>query len=339
MLLTCLLIRAQDNTINKTEKDYHYLKQTLNKETTNLEKDTAKIKILHPASLPNWLANLPPSDENVSYALGISDPGMDEESAFKLAEIRAKSVIGLLTHPRITSMIDNFSNEESNSRSDEFATKYENIFSIETNLATTTNCFEITSRYFTSFGEAVVLMKYNHEISSPCLSDTTKVTVNTYQVERQKSDKFEIEDRYEIKGFQKTGNDTLETCSFSYSYKSLNNLVEIESSFGTNVLQFPYASFRYLETTDSLPPVANENLFRKLNYGLWKAYIETLTKKITLLSHALSGDIKQVGDDYSKQNKNLSREISESNPSFKINYIQISNNCLAIDVDHLNKPK
>jgi hypothetical protein len=337
--MICLLIRAQDNTINNTEKEYHYLQQTLNKETTNHEKDTTNLKILHPASLPSWLASLPPSDENISYALGISDPGMDEESAFKLAESRAKSVIGLLTHPRITSMIDNFSNEEYNTRSDEFVTKYENIFNIETNLASTANNFEIVNQYFTSFGEAVVLMKYNHGASAPELYDTTRVMVNTYQVERQKSDKYEIEDRYEIEGFMKTGNDSLDNLSFSYSYKSLNNLVEIESRFGYEVLPFPYANFRYMETSDSLSTIISENLTRKLNYGLWKAYIETLTKKIALLSHALSGNIKQVGDDYSSQNKNLSREISESNPSFKINCIQISNNCITIDVDYLNKPK
>jgi len=337
--MTCLLIHAQDNTVNKTEKEYQYLKQTLNKETADIESDTTCLKILHPASLPDWFSSIPPSDYSVLYALGISDPGMDQESAYKLAELRAKSVIGLLIHPRITSMIDNFSNEEYHTTSDEFVTKYENVFSMETNMASTTHSFEIANQYLTSFGEAVVLMKYNHDESRPELYDTMSVMVNTYQVERQKTDKYEIEERYEIRGFMKTGKDSLDYPFFLYSYKSLNNLIEIESRFGNEVLTFPYANFRYLETSDSLYPIMNENLIRKLNYGLWKAYIEILTKKISLLSHTLSGNIKQVGDDYSSQNKNLSREISESNPSFKINYVRISNNCITIDVDYLNKPK
>jgi hypothetical protein len=336
LLLNYYLLEAQDNSVSKTGKDYQYLQKTLNKETDKVAKDSAGVKILHPASLPSWMTEIPQSEMGVSYALGISDPGMDEKSAQQLAELRARSVIALLRQPLITTVIDNFANEQSSARTDGYVTKYETLYKVDASLKASSGNFEMISQYFTSFGECITLMKFSSIEDGAETGDSVYAGISTYQVERQKQNKSEIENRFEMEVSSTYTPDSIRL--FNYSYKSMNDLAEIESRFADQKLNFPYSSFRYQGSLDSLDTGSEMNLAYKLNYGLWKAYISTLVQKMTLLSHTLSGVIKQVGDDYESQNTNLSREISEASLSFRINQINIVNNCLIIDMDYLNKP-
>ncbi len=130
------VLLAQNSSTDKTEKDYREFKETLEKETEKLEQDTAKsnFQVLHPASLPEWLFNLPVSTSNTLYVLGISDPGMEEEKAFQLAELRAKAIIPVFFQSKVTFIIDNYSNERIDENRDEFTTRYENLFSIVSTL-------------------------------------------------------------------------------------------------------------------------------------------------------------------------------------------------------------
>jgi hypothetical protein len=332
-----VVVFAQISPVSDTEADYHQFNQIFIKETEKSGSDSGGIKILHPSSLPGWLYQFPASGIGISYALGISDPGMDTSVGFQLAVLRAKAVFAILHQSRVTSIIDNFSNEESQSRTDDFITKYENLYNIESSFIVGNTQFEIINRHFTSFGEAIVLMKFTEKPDEEAIADTIRVLATAYQVERQKQNTFESEDRYEISLnllslVNNTGQD-----GFHYLFKSVNNLVEIESSFGSGKHNFPYTVFRYTDNTDSSAPVPEHLNFQKLNYGLWKSYFQLVIQKIALLSHPLSGNLKQVGDEYTSRNQNLSREITEALPSFIIKRICIRDNCLAMDLDYSHK--
>ena len=193
IILIPFALSAQNNSNGKTTKDYRNFKETLEKEIENNEQDTAqsKFQVLHPVKLPDWIFNLPASDRNTIYSIGISDPGMEEEKAFKLAELRAKVILSALIHSKVTFIIDNYSNERVADNRDEFTTRYENLFSILSSFSATASNFEIINEYFTSFGEAIVLLKHNRKISND-LADHIQLEINSYEVERQKYNKFEI---------------------------------------------------------------------------------------------------------------------------------------------------
>lgn len=327
---------AQVNS-HKTHSDYQEFNKILIKETSEKSTDSSGLKILRPSVLPNWICAFPGSDGKQVYALGISDPGMDEAEGFQLACLRAKTIIAVLQHPRIAGMTDNFTNEETESRTDEFVTKYENLYNIESLVTISEINFEVINRHHTAFGETIVLMRFTTGDSDPC-TDTLFVQASAYEVERQKMNFFESEDRYEISGKYSHKTDSNILNNFCYSFKSLNNLVEIESIVGAKSHRFPYAVFRYaVAGGDTLKAPAVDYTFQKLNYGLWKTYFQSVIERIALLSQPLSGNLKRVTDDYSQRNQNLSRELSESQPSFLIRDIQIRNNCLALELDYLNK--
>ena len=338
IIIICSNILAQNtNNINQTEKDYKKFHETLREEIQSANQDTANLSdeyVLHPAHLPDWFCQMPKSDQQTKYAIGISDPGMEEDNAFKLAELRAKSILSLLLQPAVTGITDNFSNERIKANADEFTTKYVNYFRILSKLSVHQENFEIVERFFTSFNEAIVLLKYNKSVPLTDVTDSIIVVVDVYQAERQKYNKFEMEEKYEI-----TGKFINDTCveNFYYSFQALNNLFEITSNFNKEEIKFPYMNFRYQGQNQGQSFEFNNSAGNKLNYGLWKSFMETILQEIIIMSQYGSVAIKQVGDDFTSINQNLSREISEASLSFKINSIEINNNRLSVNMDYLNK--
>ncbi|MCD4664529.1 MAG: hypothetical protein K8R68_04595 [Bacteroidales bacterium] len=332
---------AQVNSTNQTEKDYQKFKETLQEEVSEMAMDSTKSSgiVLHPASLPKWLFELPASNQNIMYSVGISDPGMTKEEALLLAELRAKTIISLLIYPKVSSLIDNFSNENSNQQADEFVTKYENLFNVLSSMASSKNNFNTVRQYFTSFNEAVVLLEFINVQKFEGVVDSIKLEVDAYQVERQKYNSFEMEEKIEINGSLKSNGDSISFNDYSYITQSLNNLFEIKSLYNSKNIKFPQLYFRYQGQEDKQVGEFESSGSKKLNYGLWKAYIESLLQNIFILSQPFSGEIQQVGDSYSSKTQSLSREISKANPSFKINSININNNQLSVDVEYLNKTK
>ncbi len=331
------VLLAQNSSTNKTEKDYREFKETLEKETEKLEQDTAKsnFQVLHPASLPEWLFNLPVSTSNTLYVLGISDPGMEEEKAFQLAELRAKAIIAVFFKSKVTFIIDNYSNERIDENRDEFTTRYENLFSIVSTLSDSHSNFEIVNKEYTSFGEAIVLLKFSPRITKE-KPDQIKLEINSYEVERQKYNTFEIEEKFDITGSLIEAVNDSSKSNFYYSFHSLNNLFEISSKYMDEEYQFPYYSFKYQGQSTDDKSIFETSINNKLNYGIWKAYIETLVQKIFNMSLVFAVDIKRVGDDYSSKTQNFSREVSEANMSFRLNKFYIYNNRLSLELEYLD---
>lgn len=330
VLIFCL------SSYGQTEKDYRKFKETLHEETKDTGQNSSQISpaILHPVKLPQWVFNVPESTPNIIYSIGISDPGMEKEQAIEQAISRAKVIAAAFSQSKITFIIDNYSNEKRVQDSDDFYTRYENLFSIKTSATADQSDFKLINKCFNSFNEAIVLLKLN--LKSVQSSDSLLLEINSYDAERQKFNKFELVDKFELNSTEKFKTDTL--CNTYYSFQSLNNLFEIKSIINGTEYMFPYLNFRYQGNSDSSSAFYDSNISTKLNYGLWKAYIETLVQNIFMLSQVYSVKVSQVGDDYKAQNQSFTREVSEAILSFKINRVQVSNNRLSVELDYLNKP-
>jgi hypothetical protein len=331
------VIFSQENNVNPIDKDFRKFQEALQKETQTETQDTiVRQPVLPPASLPGWLFEIPASNQKQIFTIGISDPGMQEDKAFELAHLRARSVIALLLHPKITGITDNYSKEYTSGSSDKFTTKYENLFRISSNLIVLENNIEQIEGFYTAFGEAIVLLKYNLT-GADLISDSVVIVTEVYQVERQKNNSFETEEKIGLNYRSGITGDTSMDQGYSYSIHTLNNLLEINSEWNGEDILFPYFKFRYLGNLEKDLPDSDNNLSARLNYGLWKTYIEILIQKILMLSQSYSVAVKQVGDNQVSENKTLSREISEADPSFTITGMRIVNNYLSLDVDYLNQ--
>ncbi len=160
--------------------------------------------------------------------------------------------------------------------------------------------------------------------------------INSYEVERQKYNTFEIEEKFDLTGSLIEAVNDSSKSNFYYSFHSLNNLFEISSKYMDEEYQFPYYSFKYQGQSTDDKSIFETSINNKLNYGIWKAYIETLVQKIFNMSLAFAVDIKRVGDDYSSKTQNFSREVSEANMSFRLNKFYIYNNRLSLELEYLD---
>lgn len=326
LFIICIFIPAallsQDKNVKPVGKDYHAFQETLTDEINKAENDPdqATKNILHPAVLPEFFLQFPLSDQNTLYAMGISDPGMEQAEAFQLAELRAKSLLSMLCNSELKVLADHFIDERSSSDESDFATKYSNLYQVGASMMIDTSRFHIEESHFTSFGEAIVLANYS--LNGPGTA-RIKTIANVFQVERQKQNVFETEEKYEVQS-SLTGQG--EKSGYSYNIHSYNNLFEITSHFNDHPLSFPYYNFRYTMGDNPSAENLQVNFSSKLNYGLWKSFIEVFLQELYFLSQNPDIYISQVGNNYAGETKNLSRETLHLLHSVKIEKIQVVNN-------------
>ena len=291
----------------------------------------------HPASLPEWLSNIPESNINTIYTVGISDPGMEASEALQLAVLRAKIISALLIQPKISSITDNYSTEKQSTTSDQFTTKYVNYYRILASLNGSPGQFELIDQYVTSFNETIVLMKYYNSIAHGSVVDSVMLKIDYYQAERQRKNRFEFEEKCEVYGLSKQNNSDEEINLFYYYFRAVNQFYEIVSRYNGEDLDFPRNIFRYQGLAGSdMKKEDNLNFSYKLTYGLWKAYLEALLQSFTVANVNSGISVGSLGDTYSSTMHNLSREVSESDPVFRIKGFEVNNNRLSVILNRMN---
>ncbi len=340
LIICCYDITAQEITTTRVDDDYQHFREIYNQEFTNSDSSVIPNRItIHPASLADWLSNLPNSDENTIYTIGISDPGMMVDEAIELATLRAKIISALLLQPHISCIIDNYTTEGNGQSSDHFVTKYVNYYRMQSSLIGGPEQFQLINHFYTSFKEAVVLIKY--EPSTPIIDvvDSVLLKIDVYQAERQQRNRFEFEEKCEVYGLSKQNNGAEEIDIFYYFYRSVNQFYEIVSRYNGVELDFPQSIFRYqgLASINLLSDV-NEVSY-KLTNGLWKAYLQSLIQSYTQTVVNPDVEISQVGDNYSSSSQNLSRELVIAAPAFRIKGIRVNNNRLSVllNIDEVNQ--
>ena len=73
----------------------------------------------------------------------------------------------------------------------------------------------------------------------------------------------------------------------------------------------------------------------KLNYGLWKSFLEVFLQELYFLSQNPDVSVKQVGDQYTNQTRNLARETAKMQNPVELRNLYITNNRIAMKLDIL----
>lgn len=332
LLLTIpLFLQAQNSGIPESQVfDYHHFKKVLETETgvvANTNKEGFE-PVLHPVILPDSLQYFPEARKNEVIGLGISDPGMEKEPAYQLALERAIAVTAVLTGAGIKSLVDNYSSETDRKNTEEFVTKYLNYFQINAAKSLDTNRIRIVWEYRTPFDETIVLTAYTP--GDPETGIAINVEAEVYQVERQRGKSFWAEERIGLISRLSSHSDTTPT---EYAIYARNNLLEIVSKPKGQQIEFPYRNFRYTMGKDSSE--LNSGFSSRLNYGLWKSFLELFLQQAYLSAQQTDIHIKQVGDSYADKTQHLSREIYTNAPVFAIRGIRIYDNHLSIHFNQL----
>lgn len=326
----CYPIAAQESVLNKVEDDYRHFREVYNSEFKEPDSSFMLEKIsVHPASLEGWLSNIPASNKNTVFTIGISDPGMKEDEAIELAILRAKIVSALLLQSKISSITDNYSNEVPGDR-ERFVTKYATYYRLQAALVGGVEQFELVNHFFTSFNESVVLLKHNLSVSPETDVDSILLKIDLYNSERQQRNRFELEEKCEVYGVSKQNGNVDEISIFYYFYRSVNQYYEIVSRYNGAELNFPPNIFRYQSLENKHPQLDGADVTYKLTNGMWKAFLQSLLQSYTQTVDCSDIDIGQVSDNYSSLNQNLTREVVMTTPAFRIKGIRVNNNRLSV---------
>lgn len=337
-MLVSLRPIAQNVAGDQIDRDYHQFRKVFNREVTSSDtSDVSNNIAIHPASLPEWLSILPSENSGSLISVGISDPGMAQEPAIELATLRAKMIAALLLKPQIKSITDNYSIDRSASRNKRFANKYLTYYRLLAGINSSPKQFETVYEGMTSFGEAIVVLKFNPSLPVMEDSDSLMLKVEMYQAERQKQSNVEFEEKCEVYGLSKNNNRDDQYDIFYYLFHAVNQFYEVVSRYNGETFEFPIAVFRYqnlnsAEINENYPVVAI-----KLTNGLWKSFLVSLVQQMVLLTEGSDVYVKQVGDQYKSSSQNLSRELAAINPQLTLRGLRVVNNQLSVILNTVNQ--
>lgn len=334
LLISLIIISNYGFSQNK--KNYKKFREEFSKEfndseeNNNTRRDTKNI--FQKIDLPEWFFNPTQSNDSIIYAIGISDPEMNKDKAFSLAEMRAKAITAFSYNSNIKGLSDNYSNEKKLKHSDTYSTLFGDFYNIKSKLNFDTSAFKIEKTYFTDYNEAIVLSSYTFKNNHSLKNDTVNFFAEIFNIKKKAKRNHQIKALIKINSEIKSPiKDT--TKYFSYKIKSLGESNKIYSAFAGEEHIIKNNNYRYKNSENPENKEIDKYITHSLSNGLWNAYISVLMQNILFSLENYKVKIKNLNDNYNKKNQNITRQILEKNISTKIQKIIIKNNKLIIKVD------
>lgn len=310
--------------------DEQLFKKTYWKEQDELSKDRQYKKpngeqySIGVSDLPDWFWNIPQSDHETRYAIGISDPLMhDTLTARQLAIDRALMQFGMMESTKFTGVSDLYDKNLQN--------KYEELCQIQSE-ATIRGSYTIADSFNTRFGEKIYLLKFWNRSS-----DTLSI--------RNLIQKYKSYSKIEM-GWYSIGKTeyTVRIGARKYYYGLVedNNKTEIVSVSNGDSIQ----AYNYMYEYTLAPEKADKNLYSILKLygrGLWWGYFQAFTNCLQWTISNKTSKIKRMDEIKSDGNGTilnnaLSRSIEKDCVCFSISGIKTKHGHIEMDFNiHSNK--
>jgi uncharacterized protein YkuJ len=286
--------------------------------------------------LPDWAEDLPYTSKNTIFAIGISDPRMqDTVLAKEIAEHRAISMAVLFNESKVYYASDYFEKKSEEYRWFVMKEDIEELGKIEASGYVDRSNFQTISSYFNKNGETMVLIKYfpDNEKSSNFF-----VTGEYYRQDFELSNTRAHETVRNIllktKWCEKNDSDTIFT---SFQMTNYNNNITTEILFGDEEINPPGFFYHYESSIPDSFNLVNYNTSVSLLKGLWIAYIDSFMQSILKISKNYSSKMETVQDGY-RVNRNdgitettqesLARSVCKNTLSFVYGGMGINKNAL-----------
>jgi hypothetical protein len=316
------------NAQSKEEFEKIFIKETEGK-GHNIElgsfKNVSRLSY-YPDTLPSWFFSPPQSTADYIYSIGISDPDQTPEEATLQAIYRAKSMAVLLNKAQIQYFRDVYTTEYQEGKQTNYRQRFDTYFKISATGSADSSSFSIIDQHFTRYNEAIVLIRYSfssHEIRDAMPMMSTLGTV--LYIEAQVGEAFEPQAEYEIISALRVPNSTLITAQFTYREKG--NRFLVISEFMDKDMDFPLFIYKYSNPSWSpnTQPLVSYN-------GLWSFFTQEFLRHLTLTTEQSSIKIKTLGEQYSPQMSNLSREVAIKTAKMFINGIEFGEDSIGFNI-------
>lgn len=282
--------------------------QELSEETSQLRKEQFSMGV---SELPVWFWNLPVATDKLSYAIGISDPEMeDKHKATNQAFYRALMQFNLMNETKLSGISDLYNKDVQN--------KYEEIFRFLGNSKIQGNCL-ITDSFQTKFGETVLLVNLDKTSNKTMHLQTDIQTYKSYS-------KVEIGWCNSEQTNCVVKNDSI---FFYYEYLQADDCCAISSVYNNDTIQIP--AYQYVYRAEGANVIDSSTvtdttiqLYRK---GLWLGYLQSFINNLQMLTANLYSRLKAMNELYKdssgRDNTNsIMRNIVNDSITFSIKRIR-----------------
>jgi hypothetical protein len=330
--------QTQEETQKRIHDHYSGFKAEFEKEfglndTADLNTPPSNIhRVFFKTKLPDWVLDFPDSDEPIIYGIGISEPGMTKDSAFRLATLRAKAILCLLNETNISGLTDYYISEKNLDDGNIISSTYREFYKIVSSLTVNQSDFTIVNDTFTANNEAIILLSLRP--GSELTEDS--LTIRTYSevsgTHNKKNNKYSTTARMELTAGE-LGPDKKATNYFQYIVKKYNKKAKIISNYSGATISCNTDAMTYQTNFISSEEGESFDLSYTLQKGLWFAFSSVLLE--TLVVNYNDTNAKQSGlyDQYNELSQNLNRTLSRKNISLRLKGLLIENNNLRIKTE------
>ncbi|MDY0076266.1 MAG: hypothetical protein RBR87_03235 [Bacteroidales bacterium] len=323
---------------NQTDPHYSKFKSRFEKKMSlqdiaDLEPPPSNIShVFLQTELPQWVFNLPSSNQNVIFTLGISDPGMTADSARLLAILRAKAILAIMNHSKVSGLTDYYISEKDLKSGEVLSSVYQEFNKIISDFTFNVTGFTIEKEAFTNHGEHIILASLNTAPQTSNDSVTIKSLAEVSVSYIKRNNKHSTTSRTELMGDEKEKSKNLNN-SFYYLVKHSNKQIKILSNFNEREVTNFGEIMTYKTPTNQVSINDPSRLSCTLQHGLWHAFSYLILKKVVLDFQDSNIYISSLSDNYTQIKQNINRVLNQKEVSFKMLGLAIKNNLLYLDLE------
>lgn len=321
---------------NSVESNYSKFKSEFAKEfgienAIELQKKNSNItRVFLKTKLPEWVFILPPSNDSIVYAIGVSDPGMDEGPAFQLACLRSKAVLAILTKSTLDGLTDYYINEKELKSGDIISSVYKEFNKLKGELSFNPSDFTIVEETYTANNEAIVLssLRLNKKLSVDSITIRCMAEISGSHI--KKNNKYSSASVIQLMAEEQNFSKNLYN-NFYYAVKNSNKKILILSEFSGSSL-YTNAHFMSYQSSNIKDDTNEDTGYSyTLQHGLWHAYSALLLQTLVVDLNESYTEQSGLSDDYTKLSQNINRVLSQKEISLRICGFRIQNNTLYLE--------
>jgi hypothetical protein len=281
----------------------------------------------YPDTLPSWFFTPPRSTDEIIYAIGVSDPDLTPEEAIFQAMHRAKALAVLYSRAQLQYYRDVYTIEFNQGRYKDYGQRFDTYFKLSGSAYADSNCFKVERNQFNRYNEAIVLVSYQPNASKASSKSEQITTIATaLYIETQIGNVFEPQAEYEFSMKHSTARGYSINSNFTYREKAKRYLAI--SEFMGKYNNYPIYNYKYTD------PRWEKNTQPLISYnGLWSIYSKKFLRFLTLDTEETSVNIRSLGEQYSPEMRNLSREVAIKTARININGIEFGVDSIGFNID------
>lgn len=320
------IVQQQSQTVQNRDR----LLKVLEQETTTsaTDSDTQKFFTLVPERLPSWVNQIPTATENKVYVLGISDPGMDEETGYIVAKLRLKAVYSIISGSVVSNIRDFYAQEH--------YTDYSNVFidftSFENKINIDENNINIIESHVTKYDETILLgeIDINDLIANNPQSELI-VTTGVMSNARRVGTRTEMVSKSDIDISYKSDEQEIDFLLY-YETHAINRRINSETKLNESTISsLPALGLRYAVENQNEDEPYDGQISYSLRNGIWYAYITAVMFELADMAHGYAIHISNIHDIFDHITQNLTREVVSNHVSCQQKTIKIRANNLYIN--------